>query len=750
MIIHSIHATNVLKYSKLDLDNIPEKGIIAINGSNESGKTAIAETICFALFGQTYANGPENITRIIHWGESSCSVELVFKGAGDISYTVSRSVDKQGMHSAEIYRSGEDTPYAIGPQAVQEEIFKVCGFDYEQFLDSLYLAQMEITSAASQSDTIKAIAGTSDIEFVIGELKHEISIESDSIAAIEQEEESIRTQIASLDIQEDRLAAIEKEKQQYTEQIDVHKEEISVIQETSTHIREAGKQIQDKGYALVSAGRDISINQWQEHLASVAESTDAMRESVNTLEMESKLRSGERLNKYINKLQSRLSLFERVREKCKEYRSELGAQLDELGASVEAGTVPLPKQQSGLKFRLLSQRFFRGMMGLLMVVLILATVLLWIGWWLLIQNPDSEISVTLSYWLNQYTSWWDPSYLSSLKNAAIAFSIITLLTFIIPTRMTSRIKTRRRELEEISTRLETVRKQASLLDQFDYTPIPELSDSLRELGCKPLAIALQDYTEEDGATFLSEQAFADHQEKLNGLLDDNANNVGVLRETIASRVGKLNQLSEELHDKISKIDREIEDTHARQKEAADLEAIIKIKQPALNEHRQRIQVREIALELATGTCSSIYNHFNQVINKYTSVTMPKLTEKRYKQIQIDDDLQVRVFASEKNDFAELDELSSGTQRQIMLAVRLAISKALVEAGQQGKQFIILDEPFAFFDRERIRNTIKSLPTLDKNITQFWIISQEFETPDQFELAIDCSRGSDELVLPKEG
>jgi hypothetical protein len=34
--------------------------------------------------------------------------------------------------------------------------------------------------------------------------------------------------------------------------------------------------------------------------------------------------------------------------------------------------------------------------------------------------------------------------------------------------------------------------------------------------------------------------------------------------------------------------------------------------------------------------------------------------------------------------------------------------------------------------------------MDKNITQFWIITQEFESPEQFELNIHCSRDSDEL------
>ena len=166
----------------------------------------------------------------------------------------------------------------------------------------------------------------------------------------------------------------------------------------------------------------------------------------------------------------------------------------------------------------------------------------------------------------------------------------------------------------------------------------------------------------------------------------------------------------------------------------------------MDEHRQRIQVRETALKLTEGACSDIYTQCNKVLSEYTAIVMPKLTENRYKQIQIDDSLRLRVFSREKNDFAELDELSSGTQRQIMLALRLAISRALVEAGQQGKQFIILDEPFAFFDRERIRNTITSLNDMDKNITQFWIITQEFESPEQFEFNIQCSRDSDELKV----
>jgi exonuclease SbcC len=313
-------------------------------------------------------------------------------------------------------------------------------------------------------------------------------------------------------------------------------------------------------------------------------------------------------------------------------------------------------------------------------------------------------------------------------------------------RVNSRISKNRQELNQISERLKRVREEVNLLDHINDLPLPKVMDGLRDIDSKPLKAALESFTENNGSLFLSEEVFADHQFQLNTLLDDNASHAVSIRESIATQVGKLTSLSDEQHNKINKLELEIEDIHKRQKEKAELETTIENIQPSMDEHRQRIQVRETALKLTEGACSDIYTHFNKVLSKYTAVVMPKLTEKRYNQIQIDDSLRIRVFSREKNDFAELDELSSGTQRQIMLALRLAISRALVEAGQQGKQFIILDEPFAFFDRERIRNTIASLNDMDKNITQFWIITQEFESPEQFELNIQCSRDSDELKV----
>ena len=64
MIIRSVHATNVLKYAELALDNLPATGLIAISGPNESGKSTIGETVCFALFGRTFSVPEDRLEKI--------------------------------------------------------------------------------------------------------------------------------------------------------------------------------------------------------------------------------------------------------------------------------------------------------------------------------------------------------------------------------------------------------------------------------------------------------------------------------------------------------------------------------------------------------------------------------------------------------------------------------------------------------------------------------------------------------------
>jgi exonuclease SbcC len=135
----------------------------------------------------------------------------------------------------------------------------------------------------------------------------------------------------------------------------------------------------------------------------------------------------------------------------------------------------------------------------------------------------------------------------------------------------------------------------------------------------------------------------------------------------------------------------------------------------------------------------ISHQFNYKIRDLVSKTLPLFTDNRYEHLQIDEDLTVRAFSSEKRDFMDLEEISSGTQRQIMLAVRLALSQELVGRTVKASQFLFLDEPFAFFDQARTRSSLSVLPSLSEQLNQIWIIGQEFPADVPFDRHIVCSR-----------
>jgi hypothetical protein len=152
----------------------------------------------------------------------------------------------------------------------------------------------------------------------------------------------------------------------------------------------------------------------------------------------------------------------------------------------------------------------------------------------------------------------------------------------------------------------------------------------------------------------------------------------------------------------------------------------------------RLRVRDLATDLLAGAIHYISQRFNTEVRNLCADSLPKFTNGRYQHLQIDQDLRVKAFSNEKHDFMDLDEISSGTQRQIMLAVRLALSQKLVNSVIQGPQFVFLDEPFAFFDESRTASALAVLPQVSRDFTQIWVTSQTFPAASRFDLVVECN------------
>jgi len=184
----------------------------------------------------------------------------------------------------------------------------------------------------------------------------------------------------------------------------------------------------------------------------------------------------------------------------------------------------------------------------------------------------------------------------------------------------------------------------------------------------------------------------------------------------------------------------------RSDEAGVLRSTVKKLSTVVNKCKREIDVNNIAIGLLQRAAVSSIALFNKNIAEISANTLPKFTEGRYSKVSIAEDLSVKVYSDDKKDYMDFDEISSGTQRQIMLALRMAMSEELAINTGNKEQFIFLDEPFAFFDQERTKSTLRALPDVSEVISQVWVVAQEFPADVEVEKAIVCPLESAELLV----
>lgn len=627
MIIRRIRAENVLKYATLSID-LTGEGLIAISGPNESGKSSIGETVCFALFGRTFSISPKEIHKVVRWGENHCAVTLDF-AVEDRDYVLSRFLDRDGNHSAKLARvESPDDPVARGIQGVSEALFEILGFEYEEFVESFYLAQREITTPHPHSQAVKIMAGVAPLEQVVHSLQSEIAEREDLLGELQAEWDAVDHDVQSLGIQEGRMPRLEDERHQTSTQID-----------------------------------------------------------------------------------------------------EIDALVDEIGSGVDTCT-----RNTAQIYRAQGARGRARFLRFIVLLLALAAGGLWA---LLSFAPDQPLAEQGRQLLADTVPQWDTSKIPWVGYVAAGLGVLFILLWM--------------RVAGLKGRINGLSAQSALLgDVLERARAIELEDAEEEAGDEDQA----DHPEDaDGAESAAE---VDHglparpgrveYDTLRKMLTQ-----GDVTARMASEFGEresnwLRAVGYRLSTQLAELDEEIDEEQTRLQEAINLSDVLNGLTDKREEVGERIADRHRGLELLDGAIKHLSNHFNRDVKDLVGRLLPLFTDGRYEHLKIDDGLKVRVFSNDKRDFMDLEEVSSGTQRQIMLALRLALSRQLLSRTVKGKQFAFLDEPFAFFDEERTRSAMQALTDLGDDISQVWIVAQDF--PDNckvtFDTRIDCARGSDTL------
>lgn len=111
---------------------------------------------------------------------------------------------------------------------------------------------------------------------------------------------------------------------------------------------------------------------------------------------------------------------------------------------------------------------------------------------------------------------------------------------------------------------------------------------------------------------------------------------------------------------------------------------------------------DLAIKTIQDLSEEIYDSFGAVLNEQVSEIVSRITNDKYTEVKIDD--QLRVMVKSGSSFISMDYLSTGTIAQIYLALRLSIANVLINEELP----IIMDDIFVTYDNQRLQETLSCL------------------------------------------
>ncbi|HIQ06862.1 MAG TPA: hypothetical protein EYH35_00195, partial [Thiotrichaceae bacterium] len=552
MIIQSLVATNFRKYEHLEIKDIPKKGLILVSGNNESGKTSIADTLSFVLFGRTFLTDVANAHKLVRWGEKFTLIKLRFLSKSK-SYLLTRLVSKTGKMEATLTDCDADKVLASDVVEVEQVLNKVLGYSYDTFSDSYYLVQRELSAPKANSDSVKDMIGIgayADVSKELHKLNHD---DNHSLKALYPEYDAVNKQLEGLGIDEAWLPELVSSRD--------------------------GLEVDDGTGAQLLTELKSSSRHYKEDKASHQKATRQLK---------------------------RTNLF-----------SDIMLALLFIGLLVWVALKFFPEKMQQYLMPDAPERFLS----------LLALSELWL-----------PISVGI---------------------VAVLFFISMLWGWRINDKTITSLNARSRNYSDRLSRSYTYVKSG--VDTIAPRSLKLLSDSAGSLVAQT----------DPNHVLATISTFAEQVEsyQVDTMKADQITNG--LRKQIKER-----QAITKHHLGVlgSEIDLEME----RTSEAAGYRQQLTAFRKKIRKYTYNIKVRDLSIELLYESAKEFTEGFNKSITKVSAKILPLFTHDHYSNVKIDENLSIAVFSKEKNDFMDFDEISSGTQRQIMLALRIAMSEELAK------------------------------------------------------------------------
>ena len=746
MIIRGFNASNLLKYKTLHLPDLPEQGLIGISGANESGKSAIVEALCLALYGRTFTTPAGRLDKLVRWGEPNAEISLRFETGGE-RYTVTRYIDADANHSASLKRGDDQDNLASGAEAVNAAIAKITGVDFSQYTDAFYLAQQEFQAPDPENRTVRKLLGTADLDAATEHLRLCNREDRHGLDKMRGEQDGLAAELTALKLNPDTLGDLLSQQRQCRDDVDAAQQDLKRTQTLKGQVihglgelaegAEAASQLEagsDDGQGFRTAWRRLrdGMFELQTGLAGKTPPTALMAVRHWVEDLSGHLKAFRELNDRTGAYEKRLR--HRLGEEIEEDPETAADMAEETFAEAQARLTGEIADLTGRGRRNRLGFWFIALPGLAGSAL-----------WTLFSEAGARFPEIRDPIVARLPELTTPS--QHLLGAVSAVLVLLSVWLFFRSLGIRGARIRKENAHSALDRQTThAREEIERLERLAQADLQERTTLVAQLDDKALHRTVREFQENKGRILLDQKAWRDYLKPLT----EAAETLDRERQALLHQANGLVEASEnKLHDRenhLGELAQAVDDEHERRAQAER----IRDRQAELTRQRitaeKRIPVRERALALIAGACRKIHTQFNAQMRDYLQHLMPSMTDGRYQYLKIDENFSIQLFSSDKNDFVDLEDISGGARRQLLLIVRLAVAQALVDAHGEPAQTLMLDEPFAFFDRLRTEQTLMALPGFSRQIGQVWVISQEFEKHAPFDLRIECKRGVDMLVL----
>ena len=151
------------------------------------------------------------------------------------------------------------------------------------------------------------------------------------------------------------------------------------------------------------------------------------------------------------------------------------------------------------------------------------------------------------------------------------------------------------------------------------------------------------------------------------------------------------------------IEKELLDKKMRKQELTEEFSVLSKKRDSIE---REVHAINLAINTINEVSAEIHGDLGYLINDNISDIVSKITNGKYQDVYLDENLHVMV--RDNDNFVGIEYLSAGTMEQIYLAVRLSVARLLC----RDKMPLIIDDIFANYDEPRLINTLDCLKTID--------------------------------------